>query len=83
MSNYTHTHYTHIHFQFLKTLLPKHHFKTMILAVCCIFVRMLAGLALSIEYWTCDLGECIEPGSSPNLRKYRRIGRKTLGAVLE
>ena len=29
-----------------------------------------AGLAQSIEYWTCDLGECNEPGSSPNLRKY-------------
>ena len=28
-------------------------------------------LAQSIEYWTCDLGECIEPGSSlGNLRKY-------------
>ena len=53
---------------------------------------MLAGLAHLIEYWTCDLGECIEPGLSPNLRKKNRllglftvcrIARKTVGAVLE
>ena len=52
---------------------------------------MGAGLAQSVEYWTRDLGEWFEPGSSPNWRKYRwlgwfsvcRIGRKTVGAVLE
>ena len=52
---------------------------------------MWAGLAQPIEYWTHDLGECIEPDWIPNLRKYRslgwfticRKGRKTAGAMLE